>query len=50
MYILITTIIISLSELFYAPRFDYTTEGWILLWYGKPHRKYVKIIQLKKGA
>lgn len=30
-------------ELVWAPRFDFTRDKKLLLWYGITHRRYVKI-------
>ena len=43
-------LIMVLVELFFRPRFDYTREGWILLWYGRKHRNYIKIIHIGSGS
>lgn len=50
MRVLVTLVVLlGLVELFWRPRFDYTREGWILLWYYTPSsydRKYVKLFKI----
>jgi len=44
--ILILFIIVFIEHRF-SPRFDYTLENWIILWYGPPsNRQYIKLIKL----
>lgn len=40
---LIIIIITLLIEIIYSPRLDTTKENNLLLWYGNPNRKYLKL-------
>jgi hypothetical protein len=42
--ILLILLISFILELLFKPRFDYTRDGWILLWFGRKDRKYIRII------
>ena len=39
-------ILIVLGYLAFRPRLDRTKEGWVLLWYGRNDRKYIKLFRL----
>jgi hypothetical protein len=44
MIITIISILILLIEIIFKPRLDYTSEGWLILWYGHKVRKYTRIL------
>jgi hypothetical protein len=43
MFILFSIILIIMIEIILSPRFDYTDNGNLFLWYGRKKRKYIKI-------
>lgn len=39
----IAFIVLVVVELLFHPRFDYTTEGNLLIWYGRKTRNFKKL-------